>query len=67
MTCEGQQIEDREYGCQMLLSVPEIVFEVVALGFQDIERLVLDPRIKSGDKPSIWRDPRRRVRRRSPG
>ena len=42
MTGEGQQIEDREHGRQMLLSVPEVMLEVVSLGFQDSERFVLD-------------------------
>ena len=42
MTGEGQQIEDREHGGQVLFAVPEIVLQVVAPGFQDIEAFVLD-------------------------
>jgi hypothetical protein len=41
MACEARQIKDREHRRQMLFAVPEIVLEVVSLGFQDIERLVL--------------------------
>jgi len=41
-TGEGQQIEDREHRRQMLFAATEIVLEVAALGFQDIECLVLD-------------------------
>ena len=42
VTGEGQQIEDREHRRQMQFAVTEIVLEVVAPGFQDVERLVLD-------------------------
>ena len=42
MTGESQQIEDREHGRQMLLSMPEVMLEVVSLGFQDIEALIFN-------------------------
>jgi hypothetical protein len=42
MTGEGQQVEHRQHARQMLVSVSEIMLEVVAVGFGDIERLVLD-------------------------
>jgi hypothetical protein len=34
---EGQQVEDGKDGREVLLAVAEIVFEVVALGFQGVE------------------------------
>ena len=34
---EGQQVEDGEDGREVLLAVAEIVFEVIAFGFQDVE------------------------------
>ena len=39
---EGQQVEDGKDGREVLLAVAEIVFEVVALGFQGVEAFVLD-------------------------
>src|SRR5277367_3049947 len=42
MTGEGQQIEDREHGRQMLLPVTEVMLQVVSLGFQNIEALVFN-------------------------
>ena len=39
---EGQQVEDGKDGREVLLAVAEIVFEVIALGFQGIEAFVLD-------------------------
>jgi hypothetical protein len=42
VTSKGRQIEDREHGRQMLPSVPEVVLQVVSLGFENIERFVLD-------------------------
>ncbi len=42
VTGESQQMEDREHARQVLFAVTEVVFEVVALGLQDIERFVVD-------------------------
>ena len=42
MECEGQQVEDGKDSREVLLAVAEIVFEVVALGFQGVEAFVLD-------------------------
>ena len=39
---EGEQIESRERHGEELLAVPEIVFELVAMVFEDVEALVLD-------------------------
>src|SRR5208282_4252369 len=39
---EGQQVEGGEDGGQVLLAVSEIVFEVIALCFQDVEAFVFD-------------------------
>ena len=39
---EGQQVEDRRHAGEGLPAMPEIVFEVVAIGFMDIEGLVFD-------------------------
>jgi len=38
---KGQQIEGQQEGCQMLVSMPKVVFEVVAFGFEDIVVLIL--------------------------
>src|SRR5271156_298334 len=43
---EGQQVEGGEDGGQVLLAVAEIVFEVIALCFQDVEAFVFDRRLK---------------------
>ena len=42
MEGEGQQVEGGEDGGQVLLAVAEIVFEVIALCFQDVEAFVFD-------------------------
>src|ERR1035441_612604 len=42
MTGECQQVEDREHRRQVLFAMTEVVLEIVALGFQNIERFVLD-------------------------
>jgi hypothetical protein len=39
---ERQQVEGGEDGRQVLLSVAEIVLEVITLGFQGVEAFVLD-------------------------
>ena len=36
---EGQQVEDHRHAGEGLPAIPEIVFEVVAIGFEDIEGL----------------------------
>jgi len=38
---KGQQIEGQQEGRQMLVSMPKVVFEVVAFGFEDIVVLIL--------------------------
>jgi hypothetical protein len=35
-----------------LTAMPEVMFQVIAMIFHGVETLVLDPPIKSGDKPS---------------
>src|SRR6266436_999041 len=42
MQGEGEQVEDDEEVGERSLSVPEIVFEVVSVGLEDVESLVLD-------------------------
>ena len=42
MAGEGQQVQGGKHGGKVLLAVPEIVFQVVALGLQGVERLVFD-------------------------
>ena len=39
---ERQEVEGGEDGGQVLLAVAEVVFEVIALGFQGVEAFVLD-------------------------
>ena len=39
---EGQQVEGGEDGGQVLFAVAEVVFEVIALCFQDVEAFVFD-------------------------
>ena len=51
MECEGQQIEARQDGGEGFPAVPEIMFEVVPVGFLHIEGFVFDPRLRR-DKPS---------------
>ena len=50
VNCEGDQIESGEDRRQVVFSVAEIVFEIVPLGFQGVEGLVLDfpPRPSGG-------------------
>jgi len=40
---EGQQVEDGDDGGEVLLAMAEIVFEVIALGFQGVEAFDLPP------------------------
>ena len=42
VTGERQQVQGRQHGGKMLLAVPEIVLQVVTLGLQRVEGLVLD-------------------------
>lgn len=42
MKGEGQQVERDEQSREVLLSVPETVLKVVASGFQNVGRLILD-------------------------
>ena len=42
MVGEGDQIEGDEHGGEIVFTVAEIVLEVVALGLERIEALVLD-------------------------
>src|SRR5713101_3398958 len=42
MQSEGEQVEDDKEVGESSLSVSEIVFEVVSVGLQDVEGLVLD-------------------------
>ena len=60
---ERQQVQHHQHAGQRVLAVAEIVLEVVAAAFEDVERLVLDPRLR-GDMPSSAPARRRRVRRR---
>src|SRR5215831_17473244 len=39
---EGQKVQGHQYGGEMLVAVTEIMFDVIALGFQDVEGLVFD-------------------------
>ena len=39
---EGQKVQRRQDSRQISFAVAKIMFEVVTLGFQDVERLVLD-------------------------
>src|SRR5713226_2007313 len=39
---ERQEVEDDEHGGEVILAVAEIVFEIVALGLERVESLVLD-------------------------
>ncbi len=45
---KGQQVEGCEHHGEVLLAVTEIVFEVVAVGFEDVEAFVLDLLAGSG-------------------
>jgi len=47
MEGEGEQIEDHQEGSESFPAVPEIVFEIVTVGLQYVEGLVLDPRVKT--------------------
>ncbi|MGC8535792.1 MAG: hypothetical protein ACP5QR_09715, partial [Rhizomicrobium sp.] len=42
MKGEGQQVHGGEHHGKVLFAVPEIMFEVVAVIFQDVEGLILD-------------------------
>ena len=42
MKGEGQQVHGGEHHGEVLFAVPEIMFEVVAVIFQDVEGLILD-------------------------
>src|SRR5580704_16129592 len=42
MPGEGEQIEGGERHCEKFLAVPEIMFELIAVVFQNVEALVLD-------------------------
>ena len=39
---EGQQVERKEEGSQVLLAVSKVVLDMIALGFEDVIVLVLD-------------------------
>ena len=39
---EGQQVQRGKYGGEVLLAVPESVFQVIVFGFQGVKRLVFD-------------------------
>jgi hypothetical protein len=60
---EGQQVEGDQNAGEGFLAVAKVVFEIVSIGLQHVEGLVLDPRLR-GDKPSTVRVRRRLVRRR---
>ena len=64
MECEREQIEADQDGGEGFPSVPEIVLEIVSVGFQHVKGFVFDPRIKSEDKPSTVPARGRRVPRR---
>ena len=38
---KSQQVEGQQEGCQMLGSMPEVMFEVIALGFEHVVVFVL--------------------------
>lgn len=42
MTGKGQQVQNGQHSRKVPLSVAEVLFQVIALGFQHIECLVLD-------------------------
>jgi hypothetical protein len=42
MAGEGQQIEDRWHRRQAFFAMTEVVFKIVAFGFQNVERFVFD-------------------------
>src|SRR5919202_2982094 len=42
MKCEGEQVHGGEHHGEVLLAVPEVVLEVVAVGLEDVEAFVLD-------------------------
>src|SRR6202007_191303 len=39
---EGQEIQGREHGGEVLFSVAEIVLDIITLGFENVEGLVFD-------------------------
>jgi hypothetical protein len=41
MECEGEQVEGDEDAGEAVGAVPKIVFEVVSVGLEDVEGLVL--------------------------
>ena len=51
MKGEGEGVEGEEDAGKCLLAVARIVFEILAVGLEHIEGLVLNPRLR-GDKPS---------------
>ncbi len=66
MEGKGQQVEGDEDIGEGLLAVPEAVLEVVSAGLEDVEGLVLYPRVKPEDKPSSAPGRRRPIRPRCP-